>query len=150
MWRVLHPEKAVETVAGLVSGELDPCDGREGELGYSELAVFLASIVFETEPEIFGCGRRDRVGPLRRGLIGKVDALEVDSVVAVLEFLCVDVRVRVFPELGDHHSLDGLRLGELVLDPALSVLVGFDIKVVTHAVAGDSFKHLIACGVASA
>ena len=147
---VLHPEQAVETVAGLVARKLDPGDGGEGELGDSKFAVFLPFIVFKAEPEIFGCGGRDRVGPLRRGLIGKIDALEIDSVVAVLEFLCVDVRIRVLPEFGDHHGLDGLRLGELVLDPALAVLVGFHVEVISYAVAGDPFEHFLACGIATA
>ena len=147
---VLHPEQAVETVAGLVSGELDSCDRRECELGYSEFAVLLSFVVFKAESEILGSGRRDRVCPLRRGLIGKVYALEVDAVVAVLEFFRVDVRIRVLPEFGDHHGLDGLRLGELVLDPAPAVLVGFDVEVVSDAVTGDPFEHFLACRVASA
>ena len=119
-------------------------------MGYSEFAVLLSFVVFKAESEIFGSGGRDGVGPLCRGLIGKVDALEVDSVIAVLEFLRVDVRICVLPELGDHNGLDGLRLSEFVLDPALAVLVGFDVEVVSDAVTGDPFEHFLACGIATA
>ena len=147
---VLHPEQTVEAVSGLVARKLDPGDGGEGELGDSKLAVLLSFVVFKAESEIFGCGGRDGVGPLRRGLVGEIDALEIDSVVAVLEFLRVDVRICVLPELGDHNGLDGLRLSELVLDPALAVLVGFHVEVISYAVAGDPFEHFLACGIATA
>ena len=42
---VLYVRQTVETVPGLVAGQLDPGDGREGELGHAKCAVFLASVV---------------------------------------------------------------------------------------------------------
>ncbi len=87
---------------------------------------------------------------MRCGLVGEVDALEVDAVIAVLKFLRVCVRVGVLSEFGDNHGLDCLWLGEFVLEPATAIIVGFDIEVVANAVTSDSFEHFLAGGLTSA
>ncbi len=87
---------------------------------------------------------------MRCGLVGEVDALEVDTVIAVHELFRVCIRVGVLSEFRDNHGLDCLWLSEFVLEPATAILVGFDIEVVSDAVTGDSFEHFHAGGLTAA
>ena len=50
----------------------------------------------------------------------------------------------------DYDGLDGLRLGELVLDPAFAVLVRRDVKVVADTVARYVVKDFLTTDLAAA